>query len=1064
MYKGPTSYHLCMAAVTSLQKISSLTMMLLILTMSSMGYFMLEQETAGKQELQAKEMPRFAVSPGHTVFGEYVGAHWCGPCMGSASPSLVNLKNSNTEDFTYISFFEGASTGWPSDGPVNRQNHIMASSSGYPTYAFADENSGSCYKVGATGSNYYDADFSAGGCMHADASDFSMELGIALDSTGDIVTTTLDITYLGANDITVYVYGAVTEKIGAEAYDDGSRPHHVFREWLLSADNDFTEVTLIPNQVETLTWDKSLDTVRSGGGNTQWENFWPVFALMDGDYSTYNEVYAAIDLDMGPLVDIGIVDFEARNSNANNGFVAGDILDLDVNIANNGAEAYSDGGSIDIYHLSGGEEINLGGISINQLAVGGTQSYSIMFDTSDITLAPSGTSSFRARISGMIGDRVPSNDYQDGIALHDMPPAPNRPVAVAESSVERGTPIQFESSALPNDLVDDMSTMTAVLHYSVHGTDIWDDAWITAIEMVGSGGNSRYIHTITPPMNSQSGSYDIRMQWTDSGGQKSDWEITENAFELRNALPRILGPGDDGYGGIPTVKVDTVESVSIVGLISDAETPHGELIIDSNAHQFVSFDPETLEINVLFDQISYDSIGNSISQGIFITVGDGEDVNSGTLIFNVIENGQPRWSGIPTQSFNEGGSSSLVLTEYVSDTDDNGNSVPANTLSLSIVSISDESLLSAEIYDQTLNVAALDDDSFGMTEITVRASDGVKESDTVIIFYVNNINDAPIIDLGEYSNPILQSGDRLTFNVVDLISDVDDYEEDIWITVTTFVPGAVQFNPISGLATMSWEDAGEEMVTVTAEDSHGASSAAIITVSVVDDLPLLWVDSSGFGDLSVNISSTEYGLNPSVTIENVGNLELSEVKVIWSVCNSITGICNDFGTSHNMGPFIVLANDGEGLKIADYVTLSVDAVDSEGFDRSTTDQYKAYATEPVEITPDEPENSDNQDKPVISVMTAGLIAMGIMLSIALVLVLAIVLQRGRRDDVNVELYDYQDGDDYSEYEEPEPSPLVVPPPPPGMGPPLPPEGLPPGWTMEQWNYYGAEYLKRRELQ
>ena len=1053
-----------MTAVNSLQKISSLTMMLLILTMSSMGYFMLEQETAEKQELQAKEMPRFAVSPGHTVFGEYVGAHWCGPCMGSASPSLVNLKNSNTEDFTYISFFEGASTGWPSDGPVNRQNHIMASSSGYPTYAFADENSGSCYKVGSAGSNYYDADFSAGGCMHADASDFSMELGIALDSTGDIVTTTLDITYLGANDITVYVYGAVTEKIGAEAYDDGSRPHHVFREWLLSADNDFTEVTLIPNQVETLTWDKPLNTVRSGGGNTQWENFWPVFALMDGDYSTYNEVYAAIDLDMGPLIDIGIVDFEARNSNANNGFVAGDILDLDVNIANNGAEAYSDGGSIDIYHLSGGEEIHLGGISINQLPVGGTQSYSIMFDTGEITLTPSGTSSFRARISGVVGDRVPSNDYQDGIALHDMPPVPNRPVAVAESSVERGTPIQFESSALPNDLVDDMSTMTADLHYSVHGTDTWEDAWITAIDMVGSGGNSRYIHTITPPMNSQSGSYDIRMQWTDSGGQKSDWEITENAFELRNALPRILGPGDDGYGGIPTVKVDTVEAVSIVGLISDAETPHGELIIDSNAHQFVSFDSETLEINVLFDQISYDSIGNSISQGIFITVGDGEDINSGTLMFNVIENGQPRWSGIPTQSFNEGGSSSLVLTEYVSDTDDNGNSVPANTLSLSVVSISDESLLSAEIYDQTLNVAALDDDSFGMAEITVRASDGVKESDTVIIFYVNNINDAPIIDLGEYSNPILQSGDRLTFNVIDLISDVDDSEEDIWITVTTFVPGAVQFNPISGLATMSWEDAGEEMVTVTAEDRHGASSAAIITVSVVDDLPLLWADSSGFGDLSVNISSTEYGLNPSVTIENVGNLELSEIKVIWSVCNSITGICNDFGTSHNMGPFIVLANDGEGLKIADYVTLSVDAVDSEGFDRSTTDQYKAYATEPVEITPDEPENSDNQDKPVISVMTAGLIAMGIILSIALVLALAIVLQRGRRDGVNVEVYDYQDEYDYSEYEEPEPSPLVVPPPPPGMGPPLPPEGLPPGWTMEQWNYYGAEYLKRRELQ
>ncbi|MEL0268781.1 MAG: hypothetical protein VXA14_06705, partial [Euryarchaeota archaeon] len=397
-------------------------------------------------------------------------------------------------------------------------------------------------------------------------------------------------------------------------------------------------------------------------------------------------------------------------------------------------------------------------------------------------------------------------------------------------------------------------------------------------------------------------------------------------------------------------------------------------------------------------------------------------------------------------------------------TDDSGNSVPANTLSLSVVSVSDESLVSAEIYDQTLNVASVDDDSFGMVEITVRASDGVKESDTVIIFHINNVNDAPAIDLGEYSNPMLQTGDRLTINVLDMVSDVDDSEDDIWITVTTFVPGAVQYNPISGLATMSWEDASEEMVTVTAEDRHGASSAAIITVSVVDDLPLLWADSSGSGDLIADISSTDFGLNPSVIIENVGSLELSEIKVIWSVCNSITGICNDFGTSYNMGPFIVLANNGEGLMIGDYVTLSVNAVDSQGFDRSTTEQFKAYATEPVEITPEEPGGEDNQSKSTFSLLTAGLVAIGIMLSIALVMGLAIVLQRGRREVVGVEVYDYENDYDYSSYEEPEPSPLVAPPPPPGMAPPLPPEGLPPGWTMEQWNYYGAEYLRRREQQ
>ena len=35
-----------------------------------------------------------------------------------------------------------------------------------------------------------------------------------------------------------------------------------------------------------------------------------------------------------------------------------------------------------------------------------------------------------------------------------------------------------------------------------------------------------------------------------------------------------------------------------------------------------------------------------------------------------------------------------------------------------------------------------------------------------------------------------------------------------------------------------------------------------------------------------------------------------------------------------------------------------------------------------------------------------------------------------------------------------------PPPPPPMIAPLPPGGLPPGWTMEQWHYYGEEYMEK----
>ena len=48
-------------------------------------------------------------------------------------------------------------------------------------------------------------------------------------------------------------------------------------------------------------------------------------------------------------------------------------------------------------------------------------------------------------------------------------------------------------------------------------------------------------------------------------------------------------------------------------------------------------------------------------------------------------------------------------------------------------------------------------------------------------------------------------------------------------------------------------------------------------------------------------------------------------------------------------------------------------------------------------------------------------------------------------------------------------PAVAPVPAPGpapvqSGPPLPSTGLPEGWTMEQWNHYGAQYLTAQQGQ
>jgi len=1048
-----------MTTVRMLSIVQPVTLALLVVVMSFTGFMAMDEKVEEREQLKQEEVPLYATSPGHPVFGEYVGAHWCPPCMDSASPSLANLKASNPEDFTFVSIFESSSGGWPSDSPINRHDHVMAASSGYPTFSFADEQSGTCYKVGAGGSNYYDADFTTGGCMSSDVADYAIELSIALDTATNEVTITVESTYLGpSSSVTVYLYAAVTEKVGGDAYDNGVRPHHNWREWLLNGNGDgFEQLSLTPNDAVESTWTVPLNTVRSAGGNSQFENFWPVVALMDGPHTSYNDFLTAADLDMAPLIDIGVSDFDADNHNGNLGFVPGDTLDLSVEVTNYGVDPYSDSGEISIYELVGLDEVYVGGSAITNLASGATQTLTIQFDTSDIEPYASGSTTFRAQLSGLTGDRVASNNYADDNALHDMAPVSNQPTSIASTSIERGESIQFESTALSNDMVDDMSTMTPTLHYAESGTDMWDNSWIASSDLVGSGGNARYVFTIDAPLNAEVGDYDLRVRWVDAGGQYGDWLISEEAFELRNALPAVLSSDYPQYAGMPTVKVETQERVSIMGLVYDAETPLSMLQIDSNSPEFIEWDSSSLEIVVEFSEVIRDSQGNPIPQGIFVTINDGDDSNSGMMMFNVVENGAPRWAPVPSQSFNEGGSASFGLSEYLSDTDDNGYPVPVSGLTLELLEISNGALVDASVSGHTLSVSSIDDDSIGVVALTLRASDGVKFSDTVITFHILNVNDAPRMEMAGIDEFTVEIGDRITLELLDLMTDIDDPDEEIWASAMTFVAGAAQFNPITGILTMAWEEAGTEIVTITLEDRHGDASAYTITVTVVDNMPLYWDT-----DLVATFSTIEYGSDPSVTIENTGQHVLSDIRITWTVCNSITGICHSSGVSHNLGPFIVYPVSGEGLGVGDYITLTAEGEDEDGFDRVTEEQFRVYATEAEEVIeePDEEEANTNTGG-MSSMMSAGLIALGLMLSIALVLALAIVLRRQGLDaesaiDFASEIEAYEEADSYSNDLTGEA------PPPPPMIPPLPPEGLPPGWTMEQWHYYGAEYLRRRE--
>ena len=1044
--------------------ISALALVILMLTMSQIGLIECEKIDTQNNELEMEAAPLFASSPGHSVFGEYVGAHWCGPCMSSASPSLNNLKTSNPDDFTYVSFFQGSGTGWPDDAigsSGTRRDHVMAASSGYPTFSFADEQTSSCYKVGAGGTNFYDNDYTSGGCMAPSSSDFTMELSTSLDSAGEIVTTDLTITYLGSiPSVSVYVYAAVTEHSGAENYDDGYKPHHVFRSWLLNTNNNgFEQVILSPNNPSELSWDESLSVVRAADGKTQYENFWPVVALMDGPHTSYNNFYAAIDLDMAPLVDIGISDFIIEG---NPGFIQGDNLVLSSTLQNNGVNAYLDGGNIDIYFLDGLEEVYLAGASINSnLATGATQDFSVNFDTSSIAMQPSGTSVFRARLSNLDGDRIASNNYADVSGLHDLPPVPSTPTAVSSPNVNRGSTVQFEVSAIANDLVDTMNTMYPTLQYSESGSESWDDTWIEGPEIIGNGGNSRYQYSINTELTSEVGNYDLRVMWTDAGGQNSGWLESSDAFLLQNSVPVIYSSSSNEYAGMPTVKVDSDEAISIIGLINDAETPLQLLEITSDDTEFISWDPMSLEITVRFSQVIRDSHGNPLPQGIYFNVNDGDDTNSGLILFNVIENGAPRWSPINTQSFDEGGYGSITFTNYLSDTDDSGNSVPVAGLSLSILDISDGTFVEANLNGHSLSLVSLDDDQFGIVDITVRASDGIKYSDTTVTFHILNVNDAPRIDLTGIEDVTLQTGDVSNILLSERITDVDNSDDEIWIVVSNEVTGSTQWNPITGILSMSWQESGVQTVSVTAEDRYGDVTSSIIQVNVVDELPLVWKNGA-LGDLTISLDTTDYYTNPSVEISNVGELVLSEITVFWSICNTVTGICHTSGISHNFGPFIVNHIGGEGLGIGDYMTFTVRAVDEDGMDRVTEETLKFHSTLPALIIDDNQSEDINEANSGMGIlMISGIMSLVFLLLITLLLSINVALRRKKQSQDVYDTYDQPSVKPLSYHvnNTPKKSSGIAPPPPPLMAQ-LPPGGLPDGWSMEQWHYYGEEYLRR----
>ena len=134
--------------------------------------------------------------------------------------------------------------------------------------------------------------------------------------------------YTGSlSSVSVFLYAAITEKVSPDSYDNEEASPQFQRMDATSHNNGFEQLTLTPNTPVESSWQVPL-CCQAGGGYSQYENFWPVFALMDGPHTTYNNFLSAVDLDMIPLVDIGVDEITISNRNGNSGFVTGDVLDI----------------------------------------------------------------------------------------------------------------------------------------------------------------------------------------------------------------------------------------------------------------------------------------------------------------------------------------------------------------------------------------------------------------------------------------------------------------------------------------------------------------------------------------------------------------------------------------------------------------------------------------------------------------------------------------------------------------------------------------------------------------
>ncbi|MBL6891848.1 MAG: hypothetical protein ISR22_07370 [Candidatus Poseidoniaceae archaeon] len=1149
-----------------------------------------------QQELDDLAVVSEAASPGHNVFLQYISSDNCYYCYttGGGSESAHNLKMSNPDEFVYITY-QSANYGQTNDArsgnvaPIYAMNHL-GESGGAPTAYMGDADP---EISGSTGDGKrYDSAFSSGGSMASSINDYQINVVQSVNpSNSNNVDITMEASYVGSGTApsSTALYAAVTEENCGYTYSDGTYGHNCWRAWLLNGNSYATTsgttgsgsgfVTMdLSKGVHTESWTVPASLARSKGGQSGINNMLTIGAI----YSTWSttshnaDVFAVSDSSMGPKMDLGVSDVTLSNPSSPDGYVNGDQITVTATAKNIGGLDYTDGGTLEIVYLDAGNPVVVDSKPLSNLVPQATMSHTATVDTSSFPTNAWNTK-FGARLSGLTGDGLSSNNLNVQTMEHDRPPLAKQATVSGNNVIERGSIFQVIAKGSANDNVDTIDSMTFELEVSPAGQNLWDGSVDSGGEVIVNAGttNEGREYVITPTMEMTAEWYDLRSRTIDSRSQTSDWRITSNAFELANGLPMIVAEP------VPSVFCDMVTSVDLTNHVSDPETPLSDLIIDSEHPSFISWNPSTstIDIKFAFSDVQGCPLGQ---KSMLITVDDGGDYSaqgvlpSGTLKFNVIENGQPRWSGLPTQIVDEQGSESdgtLRLLPFISDTDANGNYLDSAMLTFSVVGNSNPELIETELIGNVLGFETKTDDSNGQSTITVRACDTDQEcSEQTVLVQINPINDAPRLDMTDIDMITLKAGTQMSIDLQSRITDVDDSIQQVTTLISSSLPGSAQYVRSSGMLNLQFSEIGMHTVTIEVRDTYDVNTYTI-TVDVFDSLPFtISKTDTGSSILIATVTDLYISQTPHVMMELSNSAPtFTSMSVTWTICGG--GVCDGYwgydldvskssqGWETDLNIPLLGGSDGEmarpnGYNENDYFTLSIDAVDSENNNYKTQNTVKWDVIESipapsdmdeatlskritvledriealeleisaesgdtsdkevqlqnlkseydlacldgrVQCSTDSASSGDTTDDSVKSSLDFKVI--GIVAAIIIVALLGgLFAMRGGRVEENIDGFKWADttlpasdavansmyggtqqmfqqqvnyqqpvqSSAYaSAYHQPAPVPTQpVAPIIPASGPPLPPGGLPSGWTMEQWNYYGQQYLDRMNHQ